>query len=79
MIGDDYVSVAQRQRQEYEKPQQRRRMKRQIWAFFQRIPDKIRRALVAGNRGRTLRSGDGSFFQSRRSRRTEMAVSRKGG
>ena len=60
MIGDDYVSVARRKCQEYEKRQQRRRMKRQIWAFFQRIPDKIRRVLtMGGRREEALRTGDG--------------------
>ena len=59
MIGDDYVSVAQRKRQEYEKRQQRRRMKRQIQAFFQRIPDKIRRVLtMGGRREEALRTSD---------------------
>ena len=37
MTGDDYVSVAQRRRQEYEKRQQRRRMKRQIRAFLKNV------------------------------------------
>ena len=60
MIGDDYVSVAQRKRQEYEKRQQRRRMKRQIRAFFQSIPDKIRRVLtMGGRREEALRTDDG--------------------
>ena len=60
MIGDDYVSVAQRKGQEYEKRQQRRRMKQQIQAFFQSIPDKIRRVLtMGGRREEALRTGDG--------------------
>ena len=51
MIGDDYVSVAQR-----------KRMKRQVRAFFQSIPDKIRRVLtMGGRREEALRTGDGSL------------------
>ncbi len=37
MTDFDYVSVARRVRQEYEKRQQRQRLKRQIRAFFQSI------------------------------------------
>ena len=65
MTDFDYVSVARRVRQEYEKRQQRQRLKRQIRAFFQSILDKIRRALtMGGRRGETLRTGDGPFPES---------------